>query len=86
MSEIVLSSSSDSVDKAIDEYTDPSSFSDYSDSNSSGNGSGSSSEGNTTNEYTSNVPGVPLEVLQRGLKTKSESGSMTGTSAPSSTV
>ena len=32
MSEIVLSSSSDSVDKAIDEYTDPSSFSGSSDS------------------------------------------------------
>ena len=45
MSEIVLFSSSDSVDKAIDEYTDPSSFSGSSDSNSSS--SGSSSEGNT---------------------------------------
>ena len=43
MSEIVLSSSSDNVDKAIDEYTDPSSFSGSSDSNSSGSGSGSSS-------------------------------------------
>ena len=56
MSEIVLSSSSDSVDKAIDEYTDRSSFSGSSDSNSSS--SGSSSEGNTTDEYTSGVPGV----------------------------
>ena len=63
MSEIVLSSSSDNVDKAIDEYTNPSSFSDSSDSNSSDSGSGSSSEGNTTDEYTSGVPGVPLEVL-----------------------
>ena len=61
MSEIVLSSSSDSVDRAIDEYTDRSSFSGSSDSNSSS--SGSSSEGNTTDEYTSGVPGVPLEVL-----------------------
>ena len=61
MSEIVLSLSSDSVDKAIDEYTEPSSFSGSSDSNSSG--SGNSSEGNTTDEYTSGVPGVPLEVL-----------------------
>ena len=66
MLEIVLSSSSDSVDKAIDEYTEPSSFSGFSDNNSSG--SGSSSEGNTTDEYTSGVPGVPLEVLQEGLK------------------
>ena len=65
MSEIVLSSSNDSVDKAIDEYTDPSSFSGSGDSNSSGsgNGSGSSSEGNTADKYTSGVPGVPLEVL-----------------------
>ena len=57
---IVLSSSSDSVDKAIDEYFDRSSFSGSSDSNSSG---GSSSEGNTMDEYISGVPGVPLEVL-----------------------
>ena len=61
MSEIVLSSSSDSVDKAIDEYTDLSSFSGSSDSNSSG--SDSSSEGNTTNEYESGVPGLLLEVI-----------------------
>ena len=80
---IVLSLSSDSVDKAIDEYTNRSSFSGSSDSNSS---SGSSSEGNTTDEYISGVPGVPLEVLQEGLKTRFESGSQTGTSAPSSTV
>ena len=47
MSKIVLSLSSSSVDKAIDEYTFPCSFSGSSDSNSSGSGSGSSSEGNT---------------------------------------
>ena len=64
MSEIVLSSSSDNVDKAIDEYTDPSSFSGSSDSsNNSGSGSGSSSEGNTTDEYESGVPRLPLEVV-----------------------
>ena len=80
---IVLSSSSDSVDKAIDEYIDRNSFSGSSDSNSS---SGSSSEGNTTDEYTSGVPGVPLEVLQEGLKTRFESGSQAGTSVPSSTI
>ena len=84
MSEIVLSSSSDSVDKAIDKYTEPSSFSGFSDSNSSG--SGSSSGGNTTDEYTSDVPRVPLKVVQEWLKTRSESGSMAGTSAPSSTI
>ena len=83
MSEIVLSSSSDSVDKAIDEYTDPSSFSGSSDSNNSG--SGSSSEGNTTNEYEFGIPGLPLEVVQEGLRTRSESGSKAGTSAPLST-
>ena len=82
MFEIVISSSSDSIDKAIDEYTDPSSFSGSSDSNSSG--SGSSSEGNTTDEYESGVPGLPLEVVQEGLRTRSESGSKAGTSAPSS--
>ena len=65
MSEIVLSSFSDSVDKAIDEYTGPSSFSGSGDNNSSGSGSGSgsSSEGNTADKYMSGVSGVPLEVL-----------------------
>ena len=57
---IVLSSSSDSVDKAIDEYSDHNSFSGSSDNDSS---SGSSSGGNTMDEYISGVPGVPLEVL-----------------------
>ena len=80
---IVLSSSSDSVDKAIDEYSNRSSFSGSSDSDSS---SGSSSRGNTTDEYISGVPGVPLEVLQEGLQTRFESGSQAGTSAPSSTI
>ena len=84
MSEIVLSSSSHSVDKAIDKYTDRSSFSGSNDSNSSS--SGSSSEGNNTDKYTSGVLGVPLEVLQEGLKTRFEFGSKAGTSAPSSTV
>ena len=55
---IVLSSSS--VDKVIDEYSNCSSFSGSSDIDSS---SGSSSGGNTTNEYISGVPGVPIEVL-----------------------
>ena len=80
---ILLSSSSDSVDKAIDEYSDRSSFSGSSDSDSS---SGSSSGGNTTDEYISGVPGVPIEVLQEGLQTRFESGSQARTSAPLSTV
>ena len=81
MFETVLSSSSNSVDKAIDEYHDPSSFSGSSDSSNSSSSSG----GNTTDEFVSGVPGVPLEVLQ-GLKTRAESRSQAGTSAPSSTV
>ena len=83
MSKTVLSSSSNSVDKAIDEYHDLSSFSGSSDDSSD---SESSSDGNTTDEYTSGVPRVPLEVLQEGLKTRSESGSKAGTSAHSSIV
>ena len=83
MFEVVLSSSSNSLDKAIDEYHDPSSFSGSNDNSSSG--SNSSSGGNTTDEYMSGVPGVPLEVFQE-LRTKAESGSRAGTSAPLSTV
>ena len=37
-------------------------------------------------EYTSSVLGLPLGVLQEGLKTRFESGSKAGTSALSSTV
>jgi len=80
MSETILSSSSNSLGKAIDEYHDPSSFSGSSDCNSS-----TSSGGNTMDEYVSSVLGVPLEVFQ-GLKTRSESGSQASTSAPSSIV
>ena len=82
MSETVLSSSSNNVDKAIDKYHDPSSFSGSSDSSNSNSSSG----GNTSDEYTSGVLGVPLEVLQEGLRTRTESGSKAGTSAPSSIV
>ena len=83
MSETVLSSSSNSVDKAIDKYHDLSSFSGSSDD--SGN-SDSSSGGNTMDKYTSGVPRVPLEVLQEGLRTRAESGSKAGISAPLSTI
>ena len=77
MSEIILSSSSNSVDKAIDEYHDSSSY--------SGSSSNSSSSGNTTDEeYISGVPGVPLEALQEHLKTRAASGASTSTSVPSS--
>ena len=59
MSETALSSSSNSVDKAIDKYHDLSSFSGSSDSSNDNSSSG----GNTTDEYTSGVLGVLLEVL-----------------------
>ena len=54
-----------------------------SDSNSSD--SDSNSEGNTTDEYESGVLGLPLEVIQEGLRMRYESGSKAGMSAPSST-
>ena len=84
MSEIVLSSSSNSVDKAIDKYHDPNSFSGSIDCSSIG--SNSSSGGNTIDEYVSGVPGVPLKVLQEELRARATSRSRIGTSAPSSTV
>ena len=83
MFEIMLSSSSDSMDKAIDKDNDPSSFSGSSDTN--GSDSDSSGKGNATNEYESGVPGLPLEVIQEGLRTRSKSGFKAGTSVPSST-
>ena len=56
MSEVIVSSSSNSVDKAIDKY--------YDSTNYSGSSSSSSSNWNTTDEeYTSGVPGVPLKVF-----------------------
>ena len=77
MSEIVVSSSSNSVDKVIDECHDTTS---YSGSN-SGSSSNNSSGGNTTDEeYTSGVPVVHLEVLQEQLRTRAASGSRAGTS------
>ena len=84
MSEIALSLSSNSVDKVVDEYHNPTSFSGFSDNSS---GSNSSSGRNTTDEYMFGVPGVTLEVFQEELRTRVASGSKAGTSsAPSSTV
>ena len=72
MSEIVVSLSSNSVDKAINEYHDSS----YNDSSSNS----SSSSGNTTDEeYTSSVPRVPLEILQELLRTRATFGVGTST-------
>ena len=73
MSEVVVSSSSNSVDKAIKKYHDSTSY--------SGSSSSSSSNGNTMDKvYTSGVPGVPLEVFQEHLRMRVASGSQVGTS------
>ena len=72
MSKVVVSSSSNSVDKAIDECHDSTNYS---------GSSSSSSNGNTTDEeYTSGVPRVPLEVFQEHLRMKVASRSQAGTS------
>ena len=64
MSKTVISSSSNSIDKAIDEYHDSTSY-----SGSSSSTSNSSSGGSTTNkEYMSSVLAVPLEVFQEQLR------------------
>ena len=66
MSKIVVSLSSSSADKEIDEYHDTTSYSGSSNGSSSSN---SSSVGNTTDkQYTSGVPGVPLEVFQDEMR------------------
>ena len=74
MSKIIVSSSSNSDNREIDEYHDSSS------GGSSDSGS-SNSGGNTMDEqYTSGVPGVPLKVLQEVLRTKAASRLQAGTS------
>ena len=66
MSEIIISLSSNSVDKAIDEYHDTTSYTGSSSGSSSN--SNSSSGGNTTDEqYMSGVLGIPLEVFRNNL-------------------
>ena len=57
MSEITVSLSSNSTEKAIDEY--------YDESSNSSSGTSDSNGGNTTDEeYVSGVPGFPVEVVQ----------------------
>ena len=85
MSEILVSLSSNSIDKAIDRYHDSTSYSGSSRGSSSSN---SNSGGNTTDEeYMSSVSRVPLEVFQEHLRMRaaSRSGVGTLTSVPSST-
>ena len=61
---IVISSSNNSVDKAIDKYHDTISYGGSSNASSSSSSSNSSSGGNTTDEkYTSGVLRIPLEVF-----------------------
>ena len=68
MFEVEVSSSSNSVDKAIDEYHDSTS--------SSSSSSSSNSGGNTIDEeYTFSVLGVPLKVFQEHLRIRAASGS-----------
>ena len=82
MSEVVVSSSSNSVDKAIDEYHDLISYSGSTtttSSSSSSSSSNNSSGRNTMNEeYTSGVLGVPLEVFQEHIRMRVASGSRAG--------
>ena len=62
MSETILSSSSNSIEKDIDEYHDDTSYSGSS-------GSSHSTEGSSTDEgYTSGAPGFPIEVIQEQLR------------------
>ena len=70
MSEIIVSSSSNSDNWEIDEYHDSSSDSGSSGSNSSSSGSNSSGGNTTDKQYTYGVPMVPLEVLQEELRTR----------------
>ena len=73
MSETVISSSSNSTEKVIDEYHDTTNYNGFSNSS-------HSSEGSSTDEgYTSGVPGLPLEVIQEELR--KASGSQAGTSS-----
>ena len=74
MSKIVISSSSNSTEKAIDEYYDTTS-----DSGSS-NSSHSNEESSTDEGYTSGVPGLPLEVIQEQLRKASGSQASTSSS------
>ena len=78
MSKTVISSSSNSTEKAIDEYYDTTSYSGSSNSS-------HSDEGSSTNEgYTSSVLGLPLEVIQEQLRKASGSQAGSPSSVPPS--
>ena len=67
MFEISIPSSSDSIEKAINEYYDSSS------DNSSNYSSHSNEESSSDEGYTSGVPGLSLEVVQEQLRKASSS-------------
>ena len=78
MSKTFISSSSNSTEKAIDEYYDTTSYSGSSNSS-------HSSEGSSTDKgYTSGVPGLPLEVIQEQIRKASGSQAGTPSSVPPS--
>nr|XP_023876921.1 uncharacterized protein LOC111989360 [Quercus suber] len=65
----------DSLEKAIDQYQDESSY------NTSSTDSSDSSGGNSTDEeYVSDVPGFPIDVVQERLRERAVSGVQVGTS------
>ena len=70
MSENVISSSSNSIDKAIDKYHDTTNYSGSSSTTSSSSGVNTIDEG-----YTSGILGVPIYALQEQLKKRAASGS-----------
>ena len=78
MSQTIISSSSDSTEKAIDEYYDSTS------NGSSSNSSNSSGESSTDEGYTSGVPGLPLEVIQEQISKASSSKAGTSSNVPPS--
>ena len=78
MSEIVIPSSSNSTEKAIDKYYDTTS------DNSSENSSHSNEEGSLDEGYTSSVPRLPLEVVQEQLRKASGSQAGVSSSVPPS--
>ena len=72
----VASSSTDSIDKAIDEYCEDSS--DRSSSSSTSDASG----GSTDKDYSSGAPGFPIEVIQEQLRRASGSQAGSPSSVP----
>ena len=77
MSRIIVSLSSNSYRRGIDEYHNESRSSGSSDSSSDSNSDG----GNTSNEqYLSGAPRISLEVFQEKMRTRMASGSLAGTS------